>query len=326
MITKNNDGTINIPITFLADSKGYYDRKCPNKNCEFVFKLNVDDWKKKNKNDEVYCPMCGHCSPAKNWCTIEQMSAMKKIAINWAKNYIQDSLNQSFKRLESNSNKYIKITYTPSIPISFTNSPIGQRPEWEIEIICEKCQTRFSVIGSAFFCPSCGYNSIENMIDNSLQTIENKINSIDNIRSALIISNTSDEIENITRCLIEISLSEIVSSYQKYAKSFFDNCDIKVRANDFQIIDKGSELFRKYFNIDYDKILNDVEIDYLKIMFQKRHLIEHNAGIVDEYYLNNVNNHNSKLNERIIIKPEDILKFNKIIKKLCNGLKQNIVK
>ena len=49
-----------IPITFQSDKKGYFDRECPNENCLYSFKINMNDWKEKVSDEEVHCPMCGH--------------------------------------------------------------------------------------------------------------------------------------------------------------------------------------------------------------------------------------------------------------------------
>lgn len=32
-----------IPITFQSDEKGYFDRECPNENCLYSFKINMND-------------------------------------------------------------------------------------------------------------------------------------------------------------------------------------------------------------------------------------------------------------------------------------------
>ena len=34
-----------IPITIHSDEKGYFDRECPNENCLYTFKINMQDWK-----------------------------------------------------------------------------------------------------------------------------------------------------------------------------------------------------------------------------------------------------------------------------------------
>ena len=54
--------------------------------------------------------------------------------------------------------------------------------EKELDIICEKCGTRYSVIGAAYFCPCCGYNSVSNVFDESLDSIEKMLKSIPDMR------------------------------------------------------------------------------------------------------------------------------------------------
>ena len=44
-MNETGSNIIKIPMTFQSDEKGYLDRQCPNRNCEFVFKINMEDWK-----------------------------------------------------------------------------------------------------------------------------------------------------------------------------------------------------------------------------------------------------------------------------------------
>ena len=145
---------INIPITLQSDENGYFDRECPNENCLYQFKIKMKDWKEKVSDEEVHCPMCGHVDTSDKWWTQDQLEQMHEIASSYAMNYIQQELDKSFKSLERSTrrNKFIKITYKPGKRVTFINNPIGQMPEWEKEITCEKCGTTYSVIGSAYFC------------------------------------------------------------------------------------------------------------------------------------------------------------------------------
>lgn len=54
-----------------------------------------------------------------------------------------------------------------------------------------------------------------------------------------------DKAESMCRSMIEGTLGDIVSAFQKYAEELYKhtNPDNKVRVNDFQIIEKGSNLF-----------------------------------------------------------------------------------
>ena len=64
---------IEIPMIFKIDEKGYFDRECPNKDCKFNFKINMEDWEGKVSDEEVHCPKCGYVSDASQWFTEKQI-------------------------------------------------------------------------------------------------------------------------------------------------------------------------------------------------------------------------------------------------------------
>ena len=162
-----------IPITFRSDEKGYFDRRCPNPKCHYVFKVLMEDWEEKVSDNEVHCPLCGFVDTSDKWMTKDQSDKIREIVASWAMNYAQKELDKAFKDLEQSTrnNKHMKITYTPGHRTTFTNNPIGQSKEWETEICCEKCGTHYSVIGAAFFCPCCGHNSAVTSFNDSLNSI-----------------------------------------------------------------------------------------------------------------------------------------------------------
>lgn len=101
--------------------------------------------------------------------------------------------------------------------------------------------------------------------------------------------------------MIESSLKEVVSSYQKFAvEAFRKGSDKQVKPNDFQMVEKGSELFANQFGSGFDAWLSGDEIRYMIVMIQRRHILEHNNGIVDERYLKNSGDTSYRLGQRII--------------------------
>ncbi|MFE4706906.1 hypothetical protein [Peribacillus simplex] len=90
-----------------------------------------------------------------------------------------------------------------------------------------------------------------------------------------------DTATNMIQNMIETSLKDIISAYQKIAIECFNKgCTKKVRPSDFQIVDKGSSLFKKYYGVVYDEWLTNDEINFMILMFQRIHVLEHNNGIV----------------------------------------------
>lgn len=315
---------ISIPVEFTSDEKGYYDRQCPNDKCEFVFKIYMEDWKDKISDEQVFCPMCGHTATSDQWYTHEQIEAIEEIAASYAQSYISNELDKIFGKMARSmrGNKYVQITYKPGKKISFVNNPIGQRPEWELEITCEKCQTRYSVIGSAYFCPCCGHNAVERVFNESLDTVQKMIESIEDIYSTFEKSYGKDKAESMCRSMIEGTLGDIVSAFQKYAEEIYKQImpTKKVRANDFQMIEKGSNLFKEATGKGYDSWLSQDDIADLNMLFQQRHIIEHNNGLIDERYIQNSGDISYKVGQRLIIKNQDAMRLLRYIRKLSDGL------
>ncbi len=314
---------ISIPITIHSDKKGYFDRECPNEECLYTFKILMKDWEEKVSHDEVHCPLCGHVDTADKWWKQDQLEMIREIEINWAMNYIQGTLDKSFKELDrsTRNNKYFQIRYRPASRVTFANNPIGQREEWETEICCEKCGTHYSVIGSAYFCPCCGYNSAVNAFDDSLDSIRKMIESLSDLKSMLTEKYNMDSAETMCRSMLESSIGDMVSTFQKFASCKYEELSGKTsRVNDFQIIDKGSLLFEQETGKKYSDFLSESELNFLQLMFQRRHILEHNNGIVDQQYLNKSGDMSYMLGQRIIVKEKDAYHLLDILTKLGHEL------
>lgn len=312
-----------IPITIHSDEKGYFDRECPNENCLYTFKINMQDWKEKVSDDEVHCPMCGHIDTADKWWTQEQLESMQEIAASYAMSMITKELDKAFGKLarSTRNNKFLKITYKPSKKITFQNNPIGQSEEWETDITCEKCGTRYSVIGSAYFCPCCGHNSAVSAFNESTDSIEKMLKSLPEMKQLLTESYGRDKAETMCRGLLESSLGDIVSSFQKFASCHYDKLTGEIsRVNDFQIVEKGSQLFKDATGKGYEEWLSDKELHDMNMFFQRRHLIEHNNGMVDQKYVDKSGDNSYVIGQRLVVKESDAYALLAIIKKLAIGL------
>lgn len=313
--------TFNIPL--IPDEKGYIDRKCKSNKCGFIFKV-----AEKSLIDmtDIYCPLCGyHDNNLKSWMTEEQYEQAVEIGKSYALTYAKNEISKMFSDLarKSRSNKYCRMTYKPGKIISY-NNPIVQREKWQLDIKCEVCSTEYSVIGTAYFCPKCGHSNILNNVDSSLDTIINMLNSQGEIYDALVKTVGNDSATAMCQKLIENSLKNIVSVFQSFAYELFSEKlpNIKVRPNDFQIIDVGNELFEKHFNKKYEDYIGLKEINIMNIFFNRRHLLEHRNGIIDQKYLDNTNDSSYIIWQRIIIKKNEVISLLNIVRKLCEGLKK----
>jgi Zn finger protein HypA/HybF involved in hydrogenase expression len=143
--------------------------------------------------------MCRNEANSDSWWTTEQIENAKEQAQRHVVSKINNALNEGAKEFnqKNSKNSFLNISIKVKGGVSkYQVIPIPSKESLELKIQCNNCSARFSVIGSAFFCPCCGYNSAEQTFDQSLEKIEIKIKSLENIRNGL--QNVSRDVkENI---------------------------------------------------------------------------------------------------------------------------------
>lgn len=321
---KDLENLKSVYVGIDTDEKGYIDRQCPSEKCEFLFKVNSDDWVNLFKDEAVWCPMCGHEAPANHWLTISQIEHVKEEALNVVKGLIGKSLSDmacKFSRSQS-KNGFVSISmkYKGSTSRAFT-IPAKAAEAMELDIKCEKCNSRFSVLGSAYFCPACGHNSVTKTFSDSLRKIKAKSDNIDVVRKALIEASNKDEAELTCRSLLETSISDGVVAFQKLCEGLYEPFG-KAPFNAFQRLEQGGGLWAGALGKTYSDWLSPAEITELNILFQKRHLLAHSEGIVDDRYITKSGDSLYKAGQRIVISKNDVEALLVTLNKLSEGLKE----
>lgn len=162
-----NHREISIPIN--TDDDGYLDRECPNEECLFSFKVSEEDWKNLCDDEAVFCPMCGHKSPANSFLTTEQFEKAMEQARKYIKGRIDEALVEGARNFNRNQNRNSLVHMC--IRVSGTHKehfilPISAKKVFERKLKCEVCNANYAVIGFAYFCPCCGNNSVEQTLAN----------------------------------------------------------------------------------------------------------------------------------------------------------------
>ena len=75
----------------------------------------------------------------------------------------------------------------------------------------------------------------------------------------------------------------------------------------------------------YDYWLSPEEISQLNLLYQKRHILAHNEGIIDAKYIKNSKDISHKEGQRIVINNRDIEILLSCLEKLGDGLKKSCV-
>jgi len=288
-----------VKIPVKTDEDGYIDKECPNEECLFQFKVNAEDWGNNFKDEKVFCPNCKNESAANTYYPSEFIGQFRRELI------------ASFRE---------KVLKGKQVPYDFL--PYIATKKWNLKIECESCGSRYSVIGSAFFCPCCGHNSIEKHFEDSVVKINLKIHEIENIKSSIVNTIGADNADIIARSIKESCLSDCVVSFQHYSNLMYLKISgKKPKFNIFQKIVDGSETWKKEIGEGYEDWISSQELNLMNKLFQQRHLFLHSDGIVDQMYLEKSGDSKYKIGQRIVINDNELIKLVETILKIAEKVK-----
>jgi uncharacterized Zn finger protein (UPF0148 family) len=320
--------TQGISVPIKMDEEGYFDRECPNEPCLFQFKILKEDWTNLCKDEAIYCPFCGHQAPSKSWWTKEQLEGAKNQAMGQIKAVLSKGLSDGARDFNQRQQRGL-ITMSMKVsggPQFHSIVPVGAQEAMELKIQCETCATRFAVIGSAFFCPCCGHNSVERTFDDSMRKVEVKLDNLETIRSALETQVDRDTAELTCRSLVETCINDCVVAFQKIMQFLHSQfpAHTKPSFSAFQKLDEGSKLWRQVCNKGYEDWLSQAEMDETTILFQKRHLLAHTEGFVDEKYLQRSRDTSYKVGQRIVVREQEVRRLLHLTRSLVSSARSQV--
>lgn len=312
-----------MPIQIQSDEKGFYDRECPNEDCLYTFKVDLSDWEEKIAGGDMHCPRCGQTAFHDQWFTQEQIEALNENVMSFAMGLVHDEIKTVFKEAERETkyNKFVRITYKPGQRPQYANLPITQSEEWATEITCNECGMRFSVLGNAYFCPCCGKDLTTNAIKESLSSYRRRIEGLGKLHSLYEEDYSVEEAERQVDLLREDTMGSLVGTFESFAKNrYVELGGTLPKGNVFQRVADGSELFDRLVGKPYGDFIDENGVKDMTILFNRRHLLTHCNGIVDEKYIRNTGDNSYELGQRIIVKDKDLLRLLDIIERVVEGL------
>lgn len=313
--------TKEVSVPMEADAEGYLDKECPSAECLFGFKVLKDDWRHKVRDEQVFCPFCGHTAKATSWYSTQQIEAAKKTVVE----QMQNRINTAMKRDADAWNRrqrpgFLSITMkVDSQPRHVFVPPMAAEP-MRLKMACTVCGCRYAVIGAAFFCPACGHNAADVMFTQSLQGIRSALDAIPSVRTAI---DDRDTAETTVRLLVENGLQNAITAFQRYAEALYAMKFPGLpapRRNAFQNLGEGSTLWQNAAGKQYSDYLDTTELAALTRNFQQRHLLAHRQGLVDADYIARSGDRSYREGQRLVVREPAVRECVALIEKLGKAM------
>lgn len=319
------EGTKRIPAPISSDEDGYFDRECPSKECQFQFKVHMEDWKVKVRDEEVFCPFCGHVADSTEWNTEKQLEHFKQVAVSHVKSTVSSALRRDADRWNRRQSRNSFISMTMKVdnrPQQVSVPPEAAEP-MRLRILCPACKCRYAVIGAAYFCPSCGHNAADQVFTQTIVGIRKSLEALRTVRTAI---QDADTAETTTLLIIENGLQNAVTAFQRCAEAMFATLPTSsaARQSAFQNLAEGNQLWKDATGKSYGNHLSEDELARLVLSFQQRHLLAHTQGIVDENYLRKSGDTRYRLGQRIVVRIPMVQDTLDLIERLVTGLKSDV--
>lgn len=311
--------TKEISVPIQADSEGYLDKECPAEACMFSFKVHGDDWRNLVRGDEVFCPMCRHAAHGKSWFTTSQIELAKKHAVAQLQGRLNQAMRDDARAWNAQQKSgFLRITMDVRGPTRAIPVPVAAGEPMRLKATCEACSCRYSYIGSAFFCPACGHNSAAGTFEQTLAAVR----TVASLRQQLRMSLSADDAELTARLLREKGLGDVVMAVQRLAERIWESLPGTRPAprNAFQRLDDAGKLWLGATGQDFSAFLSVEEFRHLQIGYQRRHLLAHRQGEVDEEYLRKSGDRALSVGQRVTVNDEFLIDFVNLAEKLGRGM------
>lgn len=316
---------LTIKVKPAADEDGYLERKCPRQTCGAIFKVSADNW---TGEGLTYCVICREEAAAQLWHTEDQLDYLRRVG----EAQLAARLGKAMKRDATAFNRsqptggLVRLSLNARIGLAPILLPLEAAKAMVQKLECEACGCRYAAVGAAFFCPACGFNSASTMFEKSVGSVEETIANLPVIRAALVQQAGDDIAADTCRNILERSVEQLVASFQRFAEALFQQTpkggSVKVPRNAFQRLDTGSELWAQVGVPGYEELLPASDLAFLHRMFQERHLLAHQDGLVDASYLQKVPGSEYRVGQRLVIGTALPLRMANVLRGLAIALRE----
>jgi hypothetical protein len=296
-----------MEISIPPDEEGMTGRECPVAECLGYFKVQSGTGLK-GSNLPCHCPYCGYADGHDKFWTHAQIEYAKSIAIN----RITGAIIKDLKALEFNHRPRGAFGIGISMKVDGRPRPIRYYREQVLETtaVCENCTLRYAVYGVFAFCPDCGAHNSLHILSANLELVEKEVALAATIEKALAEYLIADALENA------VSAFDGFGREACRVRATAATAPAKVEKLSFQNLAGARKNVQDLFGFDLAAGADAGEWDFACRCFQKRHLLAHKMGIVDESYVKVTGDPGVVVGRKVPITEQEVSMLTEILNRL----------
>jgi hypothetical protein len=290
-----------VPAFVISDRERFYGRTCP--KCHSYFRTS-------RPAPIIRCPYCSHTDGNVAFTTKNQLQFIHKIRESFLAAFTEKSsitidLDKIADELSENKPAWV---YSE------------ERQQNTYDCPTSECKTRYDVLGEYAGCPTCGKR-------NSLQVFERHVNAVeDEFKKADVQLKDRQERqvewEKLTRC---------ISDFEAMARDIQSQLSLipatpkrkrEIDGISFQNILKANDSLQSWFAFEMLLRFPDEDKAFLNRMCNRRHVLTHNGGRIDQQYLDITGDTSVRLNQQILVRSSEIQRLLPLLRKCAQNLFQ----
>jgi len=185
------------------------------------------------------------------------------------------------------------------------------------ELVCDHCGRDYGVYAIGLFCPDCGAPNLRLHFAREGTLVGTQVE---------LAEHQAKEHEELAYRLLGNAHEDVLTAFEATLKTVYlhgvarrgpDVQPVKPPKNDFQNVDIARKRFAE-LDLDPFDCLDEAELETLRLNIQKRHIIGHNLGVVDEKFA--VHASDARIGETVHLVGEDIRVFANLCQRVVDRL------
>lgn len=320
---------LHIPLPKTPDGRAY--RYSPNPDAhprhfvlgghdpEFVI---TDEARARMKHEPrtnmSVCPYSGVIASDEDFLHPDDKKAALKIVEDAAMRDVQEAFSSIFKGFNNRSSGKgfltIKTSYKPTAP---RPKPRFARRDLLRELVCDHCSRDYGVFAISLFCHDCGAPNLHLHFAREVELVRKQVD---------LATAQSEEEAELSYRLLGNAHEDVLTAFEATQKAVYlygkvqtktKPEDMKPVGNDFQNVERAQKRFAELGLDPYASLAPDA-LATLKLNIQKRHIIGHNLGVMDEKFASH--SQEARVGETVRLVASDVIAFAESCQHIINGL------